>query len=204
MRRTKMSDTKSEKDKLIEDHEYDGIKELNNPLPGWWLMTFYITVVFAVIYFAYYQFFGGPTLDQELAKNLKAIESTRMEAEKAKGVKPEKDLIALVNNKEILAQGKAEFTSKCSPCHGNNGQGIIGPNLTDDYWIHGDGKISSIIKIINSGVPDKGMPTWGGVIPPELIEKVAVYIYSLHGTHPEGAKPPQGQKVEYEGTEDHK
>jgi len=127
-----------------------------------------------------------------------------MEAEKAKGVKPEKDLIALVNNKEILAQGKAEFTSKCSPCHGNNGQGIIGPNLTDDYWIHGDGKISSIIKIINSGVPDKGMPTWGGVIPPELIEKVAVYIYSLHGTHPEGAKPPQGQKVEYEGTEDHK
>ncbi len=79
-----MNDTKLEKDKLIEDHEYDGIRELNNPLPGWWLMTFYITVIFAVIYFAYYQFFEGPTLDQELSKNLKAIESTRMEAEKSK------------------------------------------------------------------------------------------------------------------------
>jgi len=192
-----MSDMKLEKDKLIEDHEYDGIRELDNPLPGWWLMTFYITIIFAVVYFAYYQFLGGPTLDQELAQDMSEIKAARTEAEKAKGVKSEENLESLLNNQEVLAQGKAEFLAKCTPCHGNNGQGVIGPNLTDDYWIHGDGKISSILGVINEGVPDKGMPTWNGVIAPDLMEKVAVYVYSLHGTNPEGAKPPQGQKVEY-------
>jgi cytochrome c oxidase cbb3-type subunit 3 len=197
MRRIRMSDTKPGEDKLIEGHEYDGIRELDNPLPGWWLMTFYITIVFSVIYFAYYEFLGGPTLDQELAKKMSAIESVRVEAEKAKGVKSEEDLVALVNDQEVLAKGKAEFVAKCAACHGDKGQGIIGPNLTDDYWIHGNGNISSILGVINEGVLDKGMPPWKGVIPPDLMEEVAVYVYSLHGTSPEGAKPPQGEKVEY-------
>jgi cytochrome c oxidase cbb3-type subunit 3 len=192
-----MSDTRQEEGKLIEGHEYDGIRELNNPLPGWWLMTFYITIIFAVVYFTYYHLLGGPTLDQELAQKMGEIKAARTEAEKTKGVKSEEELRALLNNREVLAQGKAEFTAKCTPCHGNNGQGVIGPNLTDDYWIHGDGRISSILGIINEGVPDKGMPPWKGVISPDLMEKVAVYVYSLHGTNPEGAKPPQGVKVEY-------
>lgn len=189
-----MSD-KTEKDKLIEDHEYDGIKELNNPLPGWWLMTFYFTIIIAAIYLAYYQFLGGPTLDEELAQDMSKIQAARTEAEKVAGVKSEEHFMAMLDDHEVLAQGKAEFAAKCAACHGDKGQGIIGPNLTDGYWIHGDGKISTIVGIINEGVLDKGMPPWKGVIAPDLLEKVAVHVYSLRNTNPEGAKPPQGIKV---------
>ncbi len=82
------------------------------------------------------------------------------------------------------------------PCHGNQGQGLIGPNFTDDYWIHGDGSITAILEIANNGVPDKGMVPWRGVIPEETLEAVSVYIYTLYGTNPPGAKPPQGEKVD--------
>ena len=82
------------------------------------------------------------------------------------------------------------------PCHGDKGQGIIGPNLTDDYWIHGDGSMTAILKVMNEGVLDKGMPSWKGQIPPDLMQNVAVYVYSIHGTNPAGAKPPQGEMIE--------
>jgi cytochrome c oxidase cbb3-type subunit 3 len=193
-----MSETKSNtRDKLIEDHEYDGIHELDNPLPGWWLMTFYITIVFAVVYFVYYEIAGGPSLDEQLAQEMKTVVSKRTAAEEVEVKESEETLLAMLDDPEALNRGKSEFTAKCVVCHGNNGQGLIGPNLTDDYWIHGNGSISSILKIVNEGVADKGMPTWRGVIAPELIEEVAVYVYSLHDTNPEGAKPPQGEKVEY-------
>ncbi len=186
----------TEKDQLIQDHEYDGIRELNNPLPGWWLMTFYITIIFAVIYFVYYQFMGGPTSDQELASKMSVIREEQEVAEEAAGEKTEADYLALVTNQEVIEKGKAEFMVKCMPCHGDKGQGLIGPNLTDDYWIHGDGTISAVLTVMNSGVPDKGMPPWKGVIPPDLMEDVAVYVYTLHGTNPPGAKEPQGVQIE--------
>ena len=189
-----MSDIKNDDDLLL-DHEYDGIKELDNPLPGWWLATFYISIVFAVVYFIYYEYAGGPTLDQELSSDLDKIESVQQKAVETMGTKSEGNYLALLDNREALEQGKAEFLTKCTPCHGAQAQGIIGPNLTDDYWIHGDGKISSILKTINEGVVDKGMPPWKGVIAPELMEKVAAYVYSVRGSNPPGAKPPQGEKV---------
>ena len=189
-----MSDIKND-DKLMLDHEYDGIKELDNPLPGWWLATFYITIVFAVVYFIYYEFAGGPTLDQELSSDLNKIESVQQKAVETMGTKSEENYIALLDNKEVLEQGKAEFLTKCIACHGAQGQGIIGPNLTDEYWIHGDGDISSILQTINEGVVEKGMPPWKGVIAPELMENVAVYVFSIRGSNPPGAKPPQGEKV---------
>ena len=186
----------TEKEKLIQDHDYDGIRELNNPLPGWWLMTFYITVIFAVIYFAYYQLFGGPTLDKELATEMGAIKTAQQKTEEAAEGKTQQDYLTLVSNPEAIAKGKAEFLAKCIPCHGDKGQGIIGPNLTDDYWIHGDGSIPAILKVMNSGVADKGMPSWKGVIPPDLQADVAAYVYSIHGSNPPGAKAPQGQMIE--------
>ncbi len=189
-----MSDIKND-DKLMLDHEYDGIKELDNPLPGWWLATFYITIVFAVVYFIYYEFAGGPTLDQELSSDLNRIESVQQKAVETMGTKSEENYLALLDNKEALEQGKAEFLTKCIACHGAQGQGIIGPNLTDEYWIHGDGNISSILQTINEGVVEKGMPPWKGVIAPELMENVAVYVFSIRGSNPPGAKPPQGEKV---------
>lgn len=190
----------TEKDKLILDHEYDGIKELDNPLPRWWLMTFYITIVFAVIYFAYYEFLGGPDSDQRLATEMTRIRTEQAKvAEEAEEKMATKDYAALVTNQEVLEKGKAEFMLKCMACHGDKAQGLIGPNLTDDYWIHGDGTVPAILKVMNDGVPDKGMPPWKGLIPPDLQEDVAVYVYSLHGSNPPGAKAPQGEKVEREG-----
>ena len=188
--------SENEKDQLIKGHDYDGIQELNNPLPGWWLMTFYITIVFAVVYYSYYTFFGGPTLDEELAQKMNVIQSEQQIAEESAPEKSADYYMSLVSNPEVLEKGKAEFMLKCMPCHGNNGQGLIGPNFTDDYWIHGDGSIPAILEVANNGVADKGMPPWKGVIPEDTLEAVAVYIYSLYGTEPEGAKPPQGEKVE--------
>jgi cytochrome c oxidase cbb3-type subunit 3 len=185
------------RDKIIEDHEYDGIHELDNPLPRWWLITFYITIVIAVVYFVYYEIGGGPSSDEQLTREMKTISSKRMAAEKAEVGESEETLLAMLGDPKVLSRGKSEFAAKCAACHGNNGQGLIGPNLTDDYWIHGNGTISSILNIANQGVADKGMPTWRGVIDPELLEDVAVYVYSLHGTNPQGAKPPQGEKVDY-------
>lgn len=186
----------SDKDQLIKDHDYDGIQELNNPLPGWWLMTFYITIVVAVIYYSYYTFFGGPTLDQELALNMKAIQAEQQVAQESAPVKSEDQYLALLNNQDVLEIGKAEYTLKCLACHGDKGQGLIGPNFTDEYWISGDGSIAAILEVANNGIADKGMPAWKGVIPEDTLEAVSVYIYSLYGTNPAGAKPPQGEKVE--------
>ncbi|MGB2693289.1 MAG: cbb3-type cytochrome c oxidase N-terminal domain-containing protein [Thermodesulfobacteriota bacterium] len=183
-------------DLLIKGHDYDGIQELNNPLPGWWLMTFYITIVFAVVYYTYYTFFGGLTSDEELALKMSVIQSEQQMAEQTAPVKSEDYLIALLDNQEVLEKGKTEYMLKCMACHGDKGQGLIGPNFTDEYWIQGDGSVSAILEVANNGVLDKGMPPWKGVIPEDTLEAVSVYIYSLYGTNPDGARPPQGEKVE--------
>ena len=187
---------KNENEKLIPDHEYDGLQELDNPLPGWWLMTFYITIIFSVGYVLYFYVFGGPDSDQQLAASMEVIETKRAAVEPEDQGKDEQALVALLGDSERIEEGKKEFLVKCMACHGNLGQGIIGPNLTDEYWIHGDGSINAIISQINTGVPEKGMPPWKGQIPPELIESVALYIYSIKGSNPPGAKPPQGNKIE--------
>lgn len=183
-------------DLLIKGHDYDGIQELNNPLPGWWLMTFYITIVFAVVYYTYYTFFGGLTSDEELALKMSVIQSEQQMAEQTAPVKSEDYFIALLDNQEVLEKGKTEYMLKCMACHGDKGQGLIGPNFTDEYWIQGDGSVSAILEVANNGVLDKGMPPWKGVIPEDTLEAVSVYIYSLYGTNPTGARPPQGEKVE--------
>ncbi len=188
--------SENEKDQIIKGHDYDGIQELNNPLPGWWLMTFYITIVFSVVYYSYYTFFGGPTSDEELAQKMSVITSEQESAQVATSGKSEEYYLSLLDNPEVLEEGKAEYMLKCMACHGDKGQGLIGPNFTDDYWIHGDGSVTAILEVANNGVPDKGMVPWRGVIPEETLEAVSVYIYSLHGTNPPGAKPPQGEKVE--------
>lgn len=186
----------SDDDKIIKGHDYDGIQELNNPLPGWWLATFYITIIFSIGYYAYYTFLGGPTSDEELARSMSVIQEEREAAKVTQEVKSEEYFIALLDDQEVLAAGKAEYTAKCLACHGDKGQGLIGPNMTDEYWIQGDGSVSSMLEIAKIGVPDKGMPPWEGVIPEDTLEAVVVYIYSLYGTNPPGARPPQGEQVE--------
>lgn len=191
-----MSNPKDEMDKIIEDHEYDGIKELDNPLPGWWLMTFYITIAFSVVYFVYYQVLDGPTSDEYLSSQMNQIEEVRQARIETVGEKSEEELMAVLEDEDRIEEGKSAYIKNCMACHGEKGGGLIGPNLTDDYWIHGDGGIKAIADIIKDGVPEKGMPAWKQVLQPEQIVNVAGYIYEIRGTEPEGAKPPEGEKVE--------
>jgi cytochrome c oxidase cbb3-type subunit 3 len=181
-----------QKDKLL-DHLYDGIQELDNRLPTWWLWLFYLTIAFAAVYFAYYNLGSGPTLKQELRAS--KMEWDALQTKVASGglsADDEAKLFAKIMKDEArLKQGKEVFMGKCLACHGPLGQGTVGPNLTDNFWIHGGAPVK-MAKIIRDGVNDKGMPPWGPILKPEEVQSVVVYIKSLAGTNPPGAKPPQG------------
>lgn len=180
---------------LLENHNYDGIRELNNPLPGWWLIIFYCTIIFSAGYYYYYEFGSGPSSDQELAEDLSQMNIQKNQAAESSPEYSAEDLKALVNDPNSIAAGSAEYASKCAVCHGDKGQGVIGPNLTDSAWKHGKGSFGDIVATIKQGVPDKGMPPWEGMIKPQLILQVAAYIRSLAGSQPPNAKGPEG--VEY-------
>lgn len=184
-----------DRDKLL-DHDYDGIKELDNPLPGWWLATFYITIVFAAGYYAYYTFLGGPNLDQELEAAMKDIRATQASNHPAPDSLSDAALLAIAKNPDALKVGAEKFRTVCAACHGPNGEGLIGPNLTDNYWIHTSGNLANMRGIIAKGVVEKGMPAWEAVLTPDEINDVAVYVRSLQGTKPANAKPPQGEEYE--------
>lgn len=174
-----MSNQKNENDKLIHDHEYDGIKELDNPLPGWWLMTFYITIAFSVVYVLYYHVLGGPNLDESLEMRMAKIEELRDSDADLAAVPDEQQLLAILDNPDRMEKGRAEYISKCAVCHGDRGQGGIGSNLADGEWIHSDGSISSIAESIRKGIPERGMPPWEGQIPHEQIMNLSAYVYSM-------------------------
>lgn len=181
-------------DRIIDDHEYDGIHEYDNPLPAWWLMVFFGTIIFAFIYWMHYTVGGGPTLVDELK-----VDSAAMQAKFPGGQEPtETDEIwsRLSGDPKVLTQGKSVFAAKCAACHGNELQGLIGPNLVDDYWIHGRGAPSEIATVVRKGVLDKGMPTWEGQLSNDDIRSVVVFVVSQRGTKPANPKPPQGEKVD--------
>ena len=260
-----------EKD-ILTDHDYDGIKELDNDLPPWWVYLFYFTIVFAVVYvlhyhvletgdlqiteynkefnpdyqpsdgpndglFAMYQSpyknvrdevtpyiknqfsaYVGPQVssdgliieamsraDEATLEKLKSsfpdlykqlleggIALTPQSSAKKEAVEP----VEALTDAASLSAGKEIYVKNCVSCHGAAGEGGIGPNMTDDFWIHG-GDISQIAHTIKIGVPAKGMITWRGVLSPEQIQQTASYIMTLHGTNPPNAKGPQGEKHEY-------
>lgn len=179
-------------DQLL-DHDYDGIKEYDNDLPSWWLWLFYITIIISAVYAVW--FHGGFTerAQDKVAREIAAQQQTA--ATQAKAGPTEERLLALVNDPKMLAVGKEVFAGKCSPCHGPDGGGLIGPNLTDKYWIHG-GRITDIHRTITEGVPDKGMVTWDGIISDDEINAVAAFIWTLYGTTPGTPKEPQGEPFE--------
>ena len=271
---------KKQKDILL-DHDYDGIKELDNDLPPWWLYMFYLSIVFSVVYLLYFHVLGWGDLsaveyEKEMNPNYVAVEKgstsliptyhspyynpagdvtpkirklfdsyigpkvgfdalvkeamvrgTEDQRESLKKTFPElwaevsaggvpaaaaksapakeaaaptakdtgKKLKALTDAAS-LAKGKDIFQKNCVSCHGAQGQGGIGPNLTDDYWLHGAG-INNVAHTITVGVPAKGMISWRGVLTDEQILQVASYVLTLHGTNPPNPKEPQGEKVEY-------
>jgi len=186
----------NEKDKLL-DSNYDGIQEYDNDLPRWWLNIFWLTTLFAVVYAIYIHAIREEDDYQQLANAVNYIEEKAKAAQQSPESSDltEDDLLALVNNQEITAHGKVLFTEKCSPCHGPAGEGLIGPNLADNYWIHG-GKLVEIQKVITKGVPEKGMLSWESMLSGQEIQSLVAYIATLKGTNPPNAKAPQGDLVE--------
>ncbi|MHA4895611.1 cbb3-type cytochrome c oxidase N-terminal domain-containing protein [Pedobacter sp. PWIIR3] len=188
----------SDEKELIMEHTFDGIAELDNPTPAWFMVLFYGTITFAIVYLLSYHVFGwAPLQDEEYAIELRQAE----EAKTAMLLKPgnaankiNENNVEIIKDASELKTAGILFKSTCAPCHGENAQGIVGPNLTDAYWLHG-GTVKEIFKTIKYGVPDKGMIAWEKTIRPKQIAELASYILTLQGSNPPGAKAPQGNKL---------
>ncbi len=190
-----MSENKDNGKNTENFHEYDGIIEHDNPLPTWWLWSFFLTIIFAFIYFLHYEIANGPTLTDELKVSMQEIEKQQAVNVTSSPTETEDSLKEAFNKDGMLNAGKALFESKCVACHGPLLQGSIGPNLTDKFWINGAGTRMDIVKVIRTGVADKGMPPWGSVLKTEELYAVAAYVVTKQGSNPPGAKAPQGQEA---------
>ncbi len=187
---TRAVPVEQEADVLL-DHDYDGIKELDNALPPWWKWGFYFTIIVAVIYIFNYHFFGtGKNPEQEYAAEM--AEGKRLEEQykaRTKSLVDENNIT--LADADGIAAGKALYTTSCVACHMADGGGGIGPNLTDEYWIHGGG-LNDIYKTIKIGYPDKGMQSWQTMYSPVQMRNLTSFVKSLKGTKPATPKAPQG------------
>jgi len=188
---TKAVPVESENTILI-DHDYDGIQELDNSLPPWWKYGFYVTILASVFYMFYYHL-GGPGKNptQEYEAEMERAEIVIAKYNAASPNKIDENNIVMPDAAGI-AQGEKIYHTSCWPCHGKAGEGTVGPNLTDNFWLH-KGSLTDIYKSIKHGYPDKGMPAWDKNYSPSEIADLAGYIKSLAGTNPPGAKLPQGE-----------
>ncbi|MFN3408535.1 MAG: cbb3-type cytochrome c oxidase N-terminal domain-containing protein [Limisphaerales bacterium] len=171
-------------DPLLLDHEYDGIRELDNKLPRWWVWLFWGCNIFGVVYLCYYHVFATGDIREHGQMKAEYLREMKVgDAIKQRAIAEFEAKMATLEpstDPAVLAEGRATYTTLCAPCHRDDGGGLVGPNLTDDYWIHGD-KFADNLRIIWNGVPDKGMVTWRGVLKPSTIHAVGSYIYTLRG-----------------------
>ncbi len=178
------------RDELL-DHDYDGIHEFDNDLPPWWKYGFAFTTVFAVCYLTYYHVLKtGQLQGAEYATEMQ--QAALLVATTSDDPNQLTTYTALTAPAE-LSSGKGLFTTNCAPCHGASAEGKVGPNLTDEYWLHG-GEVNHIYRTIKFGVNGKGMVAWKGKLSGKQILQVSSYILSLQGSKPANAKPPQGEK----------
>jgi cytochrome c oxidase cbb3-type subunit III len=180
---------------IMLDHDYDGIKELDNVLPPWWVNLFYATAIFAVIYLFRFHVMNDYTQDQEYQQE---VELANLEMEKHQLNSPKEEItleqVTLLTDAESLGKGKAIFNNTCAACHKADGGGVVGPNLTDEYWINGGG-IKNVFKLIAEGSKNNpSMVGWAKIIGTKEVQNVASYVLSLQGTKPAGGKAPEGEK----------
>jgi cytochrome c oxidase cbb3-type subunit 3 len=181
-----------QEEEIMMDHEYDGIRELDNVLPPWWVGMFYASIIFALIYFPYYHFGSGQLQAEEYQ-----TEMAEAEAQKAKYMEKmanavNESNVTLITDNGRLESGKKMYMANCIACHGALGEGSVGPNLTDEYWLHGGG-IKNVFKTIKYGVPEKGMIAWQTQMTPAQMNEIASFILTTFpGTNPPNGKEPQG------------
>jgi cytochrome c oxidase cbb3-type subunit III len=191
---TKAIPLEKEADHLL-DHNYDGIQELDNSLPPWWKYGFYISIVFGVFYILRYHVWKtGPDPEQEYKTEMAVAAQQIEEYRKKAGDMVDEKTVTMADAKGI-EEGAKIFQTACMACHGGKGEGGVGPNLTDKYWIHG-GSINDVFKTIKYGVPEKGMQSWQKTYSPSQIKSIASYIKSMAGTNPPNGKAPQGEPFE--------
>lgn len=165
-------------------HEYDGIEEADNRLPNWWLGILYGTTLFGIGYwFAHHEYGMAETQNAVYARHEAAVAEAKKNVDTSGLAKLEGDTVA-------AASGAETFKTSCVPCHGVNAEGTIGPNLTDDFWIHG-GTAADVHRLITDGVAAKGMPAWGAILGAKKVEELTAYVLSLRGKNAKG-KAPQG------------
>ncbi|MBN2172930.1 MAG: c-type cytochrome [Bacteroidales bacterium] len=179
-------------DRLIKDHEYDGIKELDNDLPPWWKWLFYISIAFGIIYLVRLWVFQSEDLYQ--------VQEYQKDMEEAASIvtKPAADFeIKVLDDPASLANGKDTYDKICQVCHLIDGGGLVGPNFTDNYWIHGN-TMEDMYQIVTDGVIEKGMiPYKDQLSPTQRLEVLSYIIKDLHGTTPANPKAPQGEELEW-------
>jgi cytochrome c oxidase cbb3-type subunit 3 len=188
--KTKQSDDEGE---LLLDHDYDGIKELDNNLPPWWVYLFYACIVFAAVYLVRFEIMGGDDQETELKNEMAQAQIEIAEYKKTAPDTMDENSVTLLTDAADLAAGKAIFTANCVACHRADAGGQIGPNLTDDKWILGGGIKNIFHTLVNGGRDGKGMISWKGTLKPKQMQEVASYVISLQGSNPKDPKAPEGE-----------
>lgn len=185
---------------ILSHHDFDGIRELDNRLPPWWVNMFILTIIYALGYMFYYHWGGnGLSQTQEYEQEVAIAKKNIAAALAGKANAVDESSVLALTDSGPLGEGELIFKNNCVACHGAKGEGGVGPNLTDEYWLHGGG-IKNVFKTIKYGVPEKGMISWSAQLKPSDMQKVASYILTLKGTNPPNPKAPQGEIWKEEAT----
>jgi cytochrome c oxidase cbb3-type subunit 3 len=180
-------------------HDYDGIRELDNALPPWWKYGFYLSIAWAVVYFCVFHIFGDWSAKEEYQVEMAQAEIEVAAYLKTAANQVDERSVVLLTDASAMEAGQTIYVANCAPCHGQQGEGGIGPTFADQYWIHG-GDIASVFKSVKYGIPEKGMIAWQDQLRPLQIQQVSSYLMTFVGTQPPNQKEPQGEL--YGGDED--
>ncbi len=179
----------------LRHHSFDGIQEYDNPLPTWWLFLFWATIFASAFYVVYYHFGHGESVEGQYDRTMLVVSDMQMKEILKLGPITNQTINGLKTDQSKMLAAQALFVGKCGPCHGNRAEGNIGPNLTDDFWLHG-ALPTQIYRTIMEGVPAKGMLSWKTQLPVGQILTLSAYVDSLKGSAPPNPKAPQGDRFD--------
>jgi len=192
-----MSDPKTQQHEPAEehlmDHAYDGIQEFDNPMPRWWVWSYWASFWFALAYLFHYWVGNGVSVADDYDAEMAVVNAERAKEALAQAVSAE-SLEQMMADAQSVSAGAAVYQARCVACHLEKGQGSIGPNLTDGFWVHGQGELMDIYNTVSEGVAAKGMPAWSRQLTPAELRQVVVFVGTLRGTNVVG-KAPEGEAV---------